>query len=165
MRKAVGNDYPFLIKFGVMDDREGGMSLAEGIETCRQMEKAGIDGIEVSAGVGNASAVIKEGEIDRPAFRQRAAEVKKSVRVPVAVVHGIRSLELAQSIVDSGDADMVSMCRPFIREPQLLLRWQKGDTRPAVCISCNRCFPIVARGEPLECGEERRIREEKAGVG
>ena len=165
IRKAVGDDYPFLIKFGIMDDREGGMPLAEGTETCRQMESDGMDSIEVSAGVGSASTVIKEGETDRPVFRERAAVVKKAVKVPVAVVNGIRSLELARSIVDSGDADLVSLCRPFIREPQLLKRWQMGDTRPANCISCNRCFPIVARGEPLECGDERRIREEKAGRG
>jgi 2,4-dienoyl-CoA reductase-like NADH-dependent reductase (Old Yellow Enzyme family) len=163
-RKAVGNDFPFLIKFGVMDDREGGMPLAEGLEICRQMEKAGIESIEVSAGAGSASAVIKESETDRPVFRERAAAVKKAVKVPVAVVNGIRSLEVAQDIIDKGDADMVSLCRPFIREPQLLKRWQMGDTRPAICISCNRCFPIVARGEPLECGEERRIREQKAGA-
>jgi 2,4-dienoyl-CoA reductase-like NADH-dependent reductase (Old Yellow Enzyme family) len=160
IRKAVGKDYPVLIKFGVQDDREGGMSLAEGVETCRQMVEAGIDSIEVSSGVGTSAMVIKEGEGDRPAFRQRAAEVKKVAKVPVAVVHGIRSFKMAEEIIDSGDVDMVSMCRPFIREPHLILRWQKGDTRPAACISCNKCFPIVARGKPLECGEERRLREE-----
>lgn len=161
IRQAVGNDFPLLIKFGVQDDREGGMPLSEGIETCRQMEKAGMDCIEVSAGVGNVSLVIKENEIDRPVFRLRVSAVKQAVNVPVAVVNGVRSLELAKDIIDSGDADLVSMCRPFIREPRLLVRWQKGDTRPALCISCNKCFPIVGRGEPLECGEERRIREEK----
>ena len=162
IRKAVGSDYPLLIKFGVQDDRAGGMTLSEGLETCTHMENAGIDGIEVSAGVGMVSSVIKEGEVDRRIFRQRAAETKKTVNVPVAVVNGIRSLEQAKDIIDSGDADMVSLSRPFIREPHLVLRWQKGDTRPAICISCSRCFPIVARGEPLECGEERRIEEEKA---
>ncbi|MDP2920543.1 MAG: NADH:flavin oxidoreductase [Dehalococcoidia bacterium] len=161
-RKAVGNDYPVLIKFGVQDDREGGMPFSEGLEICREMEKAGIDSIEISGGVGGgASLAIQEGEIDRPVFRERAAAVKKVVSVPVAVVHGVRSPELAKDIIDSGDADMVSFSRPFIREPGFVARWLKGDTRPAICISCNRCFPIVRRGEPLECGEERRIREGK----
>ncbi|MDO9333950.1 MAG: NADH:flavin oxidoreductase [Dehalococcoidales bacterium] len=160
IRKAVGKDYPVLIKFGVQDDREGGMSLAEGLETCRQMVDVGIDGIEVSSGVGTSSAVIKEGGSDRPAFRERAAAVKKTVNIPVAVVHGIRSLKMAEEIIDSGDVDMVSMSRPFIREPHLVSRWQRGDIRPATCISCNKCFPILMRGEPLECGEERRLREE-----
>ena len=70
------------------------------------------------------------------------------------VVGGIRSLEMAKSIVESGDADLISMSRPFIREPDLLARWQRGETEPAKCISCLKCYAIVARGEPLECGEK-----------
>ena len=85
LRKALGNDYPILIKFGVQDDKEGGMPLSEGLETCRQMVKAGLDGIEVSAGVGNAIARLREGEIGKPVFRERAAAVKKAVNIPVAV--------------------------------------------------------------------------------
>jgi len=159
-RKALGNGFPLMIKFGVQDDMEGGLSLEEGLETARQMVAEGIDAIEVSAGVGQSAQVTKEGEPERWYFRERTAAVKQAVTVPVIAVGGIRSLEMAQGIVDSGDADLISMCRPFIREPGLLTRWQKGDTAPARCISCNRCFPIVSRGEPLECGEERRLREE-----
>jgi 2,4-dienoyl-CoA reductase-like NADH-dependent reductase (Old Yellow Enzyme family) len=86
--------------------------------------------------------------------------VKRSVTVPVALVGGVRSLETARDIVASGDADMVSMCRPFIREPNLVARWQNGKTAPATCITCNKCMAIVRRGGPLECGEERRLCEE-----
>jgi 2,4-dienoyl-CoA reductase-like NADH-dependent reductase (Old Yellow Enzyme family) len=161
-RQAIGDDFPFFIKFGVMDDREGGLTLEEGIETARQMAAAGLDAIEVSAGVGQPVQRAHEGEPEQTAFRERAAAVKRAVSVPVAVVHGIRKLETARDIVQSGDADMVAMCRPFIREPHLVARWRRGETRQAACISCNRCFPIVGRGEPLECGEERRIREEAA---
>ena len=78
------------------------------------------------------------------------------------VVGGIRSMNMAGDIVASGDADMVSLCRPFIREPGLIARWQGGDESPARCISCNKCMAILQRGEPLECGEERRLREEAA---
>jgi 2,4-dienoyl-CoA reductase-like NADH-dependent reductase (Old Yellow Enzyme family) len=126
------------------------------------MVNAGIDFIEVSGGVGNSPLSIKEGESDKPAFRERAAAVKKTVNVPVAVVHGIRSLKMAEEIIDSGDADMVSMCRPFIREPHLIKRWQKGDTQPATCISCGKCSRLVGRGKPLECVEERMLKEGKS---
>lgn len=165
-RKAVGDDFPVMIKFGAQDNQEGGMSFSEGLETCIQMEEAGIDLIEISAGVGTGSAAIskaglKKGEIDKVVFRQNAAAVKKAVGVPVAVVNGIRSLEKAQEIISSNDADMVSLCRPFIREPHLISRWMTEDTRPATCISCNLCFPILRRGEPLSCGEDRRL-EKKA---
>ena len=106
------------------------------------------------------SIAVKEGEPERAYFRERAAAAKRALTIPVIVVGGIRSLEMAQEIVDSGNADLISMCRPFIREPGLVARWQKGDLRPARCISCNRCFGVLAKGEPLECGEERRLREE-----
>ena len=160
VRSAVGADFPLMIKFGVQDDREGGLPLSEGLPTAQQMVEEGIDAIEVSAGVGTSIQVIREGDPERAYFRERAAAVKRVVTVPVMVVGGIRSLEMAKNIVDSGDADLISMCRPLIREPGLVARWQRGEAGPARCISCNRCMAIVGRGEPLECGEERRLREE-----
>ena len=160
LRKALGPDYPILIKFGVQDDKEAGMTLSEGLETCWQMVKAGINSIEVSAGVGSAIARLREGEIGKIVFRERAAAAKKAVNVPIAVVNGIRNPEVAAEIIASVDADMISMSRPFIREPHLLLRWQQGDNSAAKCISCGKCMPIAIKNESLECGEEKRLREE-----
>ena len=162
VRQAVGDDFPLMIKFGVQDDREGGLPLSEGLETARQMVDKGIDAIEVSAGVGVASPTMKKGEAEQVYFRERTAAVKGAVTVPVMGVGGIRSLEMAKSIVDSGDADFISMSRPFIRERDLIERWQRGDGKPARCISCNRCFISGMKGEPLECGQERRLRAEGA---
>ncbi len=153
VRQAIGPDFPFFIKFGVMDDREGGLFLEEGVEAAQQMVKAGIDAIEVSAGVGQAAYRSQSDEPVMTPFRERASVVKRSVTVPVALVGGIRSLETAKDIIESGDADIVSMCRPFIREPNLISRWQQGETTPATCITCNRCMAIARRGEPLECGD------------
>ncbi len=160
-RQVVGDDFPLMIKFGLFDDVEGGLTLSEGLETAKQMEKAGINAIEVSSGVGTSAQVIKKGDPEHAYYRERAAAVKKIVKIPVIAVGGIRSLEMANSIVDSGDADLISMSRPFIREPEIVNRWQLGETKPAMCISCNKCFTILARGKPLECGEERRLRREE----
>jgi 2,4-dienoyl-CoA reductase-like NADH-dependent reductase (Old Yellow Enzyme family) len=153
VRQAIGRDFPFFIKLGVMDDREGGLSLEEGIEAAQQIVAAGIDTIEVSGGVGQGAYRTQGSEPVTTPFRERAAAVKRSVTVPVALVGGIRSLETARDIVASGDADMVSMCRPFIREPYLVARWRNGETAPAACITCNKCMAIVRRGKPLECGD------------
>ena len=162
VRQAIGKDFPLTIKFGIQDDREGGLSLSEGVDTARQMVEQGTDAIEVSAGVGMAIQTVKEGDPEQAYFRERAVAVKQAVTVPVMLVGGIRSLKMAQTIVDSGDADLISMCRPFIREPGLVSRWQGGEEGSALCISCNKCMAIVGRGEPLECWEERRLREEAA---
>ena len=160
VRQAVGADFPVLIKFGVLDDREGGLPLADGVEAARQMAEAGIDAIEVSAGVGTSLQAMRENDPERTYFRERTAALKRAVSLPVIEVGGIRSLETAQSIVDSGDADLLSMSRPLIRQPDLIARWQRGERDQATCISCGRCQALVGRGEPLECGEDRRLRGE-----
>ena len=161
VRQALGADFPLMIKFGVQDDREGGLTLSEGLETARQTVETGIDAMEISgSALAAAIRVMREGEPERAHFRETAAAVKRAVKVPIMVAGGIRSLEMAKDIVDSGDADLILMCRPFIREPGLVARWQRGEVAPAKCISCNKCLAILAKGEPLECGEERRLREE-----
>ena len=159
VRQAVGADFPVMIKLGVQDDREGGLPLNEGLETARQVVQKGIDAIEVSAGVGTSALATREDEPERVYFRERVAAVKRTVSVPVMAVGGIRSLKMAQNLVDSGDADLISLCRPLIREPDLIARWQRGEGGAAKCISCNKCMAIARKGEPLECGEERRLRE------
>jgi 2,4-dienoyl-CoA reductase-like NADH-dependent reductase (Old Yellow Enzyme family) len=82
-------------------------------------------------------------------FRVRTAAVKRVVSVPVIAVQGIRSLEMAQSIIDTGDADLISMCRPFILEPDLVARWQKGEKEPSRCISCQKCHSL--NDDPVHC--------------
>jgi 2,4-dienoyl-CoA reductase-like NADH-dependent reductase (Old Yellow Enzyme family) len=122
------------------------------------MVHLGIDAVEVSTGSNIFTAIIpvlKKGDPEQTYFRSEAAAVKRAVDIPVMVVAGIRSLQVAKGIVDSGDADLISMCRPFIREPHLVARWQKGDVKAATCISCNGCAGIVAKGRPLRCGQEK----------
>lgn len=162
VRQAIGADFPLMIKLGIQDDKEGGLPFREGLETAQQVIELGIEAIEVSAGIGMSVQVVKDGGPERAFFRERATAVKREVKVPVIAVGGIRSMQTAENILESGDADLVSMCRPFIREPGLVARWQRGDEGPARCISCNKCFAVVRGGEPLECGEERRLREEAA---
>jgi len=155
VRQAVGPDLPLLIKFGVMDDAQGELPLSEGLETAQQMVAEGIDAIEISGGVGSSALGANESVPENPYYRERAAAVKKAVSVPVMVVAGIRSLELSQNIVDSGDADMISMCRPFIREPDLINRWQSDDRKPARCVSCRKCMAATVKNKRLECAQER----------
>ena len=153
IRKAVGPDFPILIKFGVRDDDENGLPIEDGVETAQQMQTQGIDAIEVSGGIGLSP--VSRGEAF---YRDRAAFVKRAIYIPVIVVGGIRSLQTAQSIIDNGDADLISMSRPFIREPGLVARWKKEQQGTAKCISCSRCFIFPSRGLPLQCGQEAKLK-------
>ena len=154
IRQEIGEDFPLLIKFGVQDDKQGGLPFSEGLETAHRMVAEGIDAIEVSAGAdfGKAAPIRKRGEPEHVPFRERAAALKQKVRVPVILVGGIRNLKTAKNIIDSGDADLVSMCRPFIRESGLVARWRKGEDWPATCISCHRCHPV--NEDTVQCKEE-----------
>ena len=65
--------------------------------------------------------------------------VKAAVEVPVILVGGMRSRALMQEVINEGKADLVSMSRPFICEPDLVNRLEDVQEK-ASCISCNGCF-------------------------
>jgi 2,4-dienoyl-CoA reductase-like NADH-dependent reductase (Old Yellow Enzyme family) len=56
------------------------------------------------------------------------------------VVGGFRSYGVAERAIKNDGIDYIAIARPFIREPDLVRRWQNGDTSSAHCISCNGCF-------------------------
>ena len=163
VRRAVGDGYPVWMKIGLQDDADNGLRLAEGLAALKVLAAEGLSAVEISVGFGARSARVRRPDEEEHAyFREDAAQAKRAVDIPVILVGGIRSLALAEDILRCGDADMISISRPLIREPGLIARWQRGDTAPAKCLSCNKCFSFGVRGEPLECGEERRLREEAA---
>ncbi len=149
VRQATRDRIPVLIKFGVKDDVEGGLMIEEGLAAVRQIVNAGVATVEVSGGLGAASVVKGIAY-----FRDRAAAVKRAVAVPVAAVGGIRSMDMVMSILNSGDADLISMSRPFIRQIDLLHHWQTGSNQPAACISCSRCLVTARKGTPLQCARD-----------
>lgn len=76
-----------------------------------------------------------------------AALIKKAVSVPVIAVGGIHRLADMENIVESGSADFVSMCRPFICEPNLARKLKDGRQHEAKCIMCNYCGLVIEKGE------------------
>lgn len=81
-----------------------------------------------------------------------ARQVKPSMpKVPLILVGGNRQLSSMEQTVSSGEADFISMSRPFIREPFLVKRFQEGKTDQASCTSCNRCFAAMPNDLPIRC--------------
>ena len=62
-------------------------------------------------------------------------------------------------ILSDGLADYVALCRPLIREPDLINRWKNGDLKRSKCISCNGCFDTAAEGTGVACKVERALKE------
>jgi 2,4-dienoyl-CoA reductase-like NADH-dependent reductase (Old Yellow Enzyme family) len=166
VRKAVGKDFPVLIKLNCKDFVRGGLKDTDALSVAKQLDKMGIDAIEVSGGVpaagdlGPARLKIRKAS-DEAYFLSIANRIKKQVSVPIVLVGGIRSFKTINDILKSGKADLISMARPFIREPHLIKRWKKGNHKKATCISCNKCFPTGMSREGLHCAVERRLLERK----
>ena len=62
------------------------------------------------------------------------------VDASVVLVGGIRSLDLAEEILANTGIEAISLCRPLIREPQMVKRWAEGDRKDATCVACNGCY-------------------------
>jgi tRNA-dihydrouridine synthase len=91
---------------------------------------------------------IRSGKVEAY-FEEEARAVEEKIQVPLFLVGGIRSYNVAKQLAEEGTVDNVSMCRPFIREPDLINRWKAGDLRSAACISCNNCIEQARKGEGI----------------
>ncbi len=154
VRKAVGRDYPVLVKLNCRDFVENGLTLEEAIRVGQMLEEGGIDAIELSGGLLNIANLMEnriDSERDEAFFQDAAGKFKKKIRVPLILVGGIRSFTVAQQLVKEGVADYVSMCRPLICEPDLINRWEAGHGQKAACISCNNCIEQAQHGRGISC--------------
>lgn len=158
VRATVGSNYPILIKLNSEDFLEGGMTRAEAIRVAGLLEQASVDAIEFSGGTVASPAKLippRPGKLqntEQEAYYQEAARLyKQKVTIPLMLVGGIRSYEVAEGLVQNGIADYISMSRPLICEPALVKRWREGDHRPAACVSDNACFAPASDGRGLFC--------------
>lgn len=156
IRNAVGKDFPVLIKINSEDHIDNGLSLEDSIAASKMLTDAGLDAIELSGGMLSSvklspcrAGINKEEK--EAYFKEAAAAYKKAIDVPLILVGGNRSMNVAEQIITTGIADYISMCRPFIREPGLIKQWQSGDTRPAKCKSDNLCFGPAMEGKGIYC--------------
>lgn len=167
VRGAVGEGFPILVKLNGHDFVEGGLLPEDSVQIARRLADDGIAAIEVSGGSAaspeNLGPVRKHiGESGNDAyFADLAQFFKEAVDVPIIAVGGIRSLGTARDILAHNKADYVAMCRPFIREPHILRRWQIGDFSDAKCISCNGCFETGMKGIGISCKTERMLKERR----
>ncbi|MEJ2696277.1 MAG: NADH:flavin oxidoreductase [Candidatus Sulfobium sp.] len=170
VREAAGPAYPVLVKINSEDFLEGGMTREESVEVSAMLEKASVDAIEISGGTvisPEKLSPVRPGRLQTPreeVFYREAAELyRKRVSVPLILVGGIRSFEVAEGLVRGGTADYISMSRPLICEPALVRRWREGDRRRSECVSDNACFTPASEGRGIYCVTMQKKRS-KAGA-
>ncbi|WP_440945187.1 NADH:flavin oxidoreductase [Methanosarcina sp. T3] len=151
IKEEAGNDFPILVKMNATDGflpsslKAGlGLDAPECVEIAKVLEKAGVCAIEVSGGIGEAGGVTIKTAINSPAkeayFKNYSKMIKATVNVPVILVGGIRSLSVMECLLENGCADLISMSRTFISEPDFIPKLRSGTIKKARCVSCNLCF-------------------------
>jgi 2,4-dienoyl-CoA reductase-like NADH-dependent reductase (Old Yellow Enzyme family) len=165
IRDELGNQFPIIIKLQSQDFIPDGISEKEGFEIAKIIADSGFDGIEPSGGgresiefTKNAlpSKIIKKVD-DENYFLPFAKKIKPFMKnCALILVGGIRNPIIAEKILQEGDTDFISLCRPLIYEPELPNRWKNGDLSPAKCISCNSCLAVMERG-PVYCVTKKNL--------
>ncbi|MBC2726634.1 NADH:flavin oxidoreductase [Desulfosporosinus sp.] len=157
IRKKVGKDYPVFIKLGVEDGFLGGLEFNEGKQAAKLLADFGFDSLEISQGLRGKRYIGTEyktniNSIHKEAYyRNWCREIKNSTDTPIMMVGGLRSFSLMQEIVESEEADLVSICRPLICEPGLINAWNTNQTKKAKCMSCNKCVDAIFKGKSIQC--------------
>ena len=165
IRHTVGREYPVLVKMNCRDFIENGLVVEDSLEVATMLEAEGIDAIELSGGVlvGGKLSPSRMGiksEEKEAYFQNEARAFKEKLGVPLILVGGNRSFQVAERLINEGMADYISMCRPLIREPALINRWRAGDLSKATCLSDNMCFKPAMKGDGIYCLTEERERKQ-----
>ncbi|GFZ32373.1 oxidoreductase [Clostridium zeae] len=156
IRDVVGKEFPIFIKINSEDFTRDGLTSEESIEVSKILEKAGIDGIEVSGGDESNLSVNKEGlgpartkiaiSKDRESyFREHATRLAQEINIPVILTGGNRHIEVMDEILNSTNILYFALGRPMISEPDLINKWASGDCKAPRCVSCNQCYKIYGR--------------------
>ena len=182
IRSEVGPDYPILIKINADDFIKRGVNLEEAIAVCKKLDAEGIDAIEVSGGIAERGLVTIRGDLPKDLivkklnvverfliyfmentlrkwahfeeayFMPYATEIKKNVKVPVILVGGMRKRRTMEKIIENGNADFISLSRPFIRQPNLVNQMKKKEENVITCVNCNRCtIEMLMHHKPMKC--------------
>jgi 2,4-dienoyl-CoA reductase-like NADH-dependent reductase (Old Yellow Enzyme family) len=162
IRDAVGNDFPIMIKINSEDFLENGLTVDEMLHLSGMLEKAGVDAIEMSGGTFYSAPYLPSRttkitrEADEVYYRDAAVRYKQNIHIPLMLVGGIRSYNVSAQLVREGVTDYIALCRPLIREPALVKRWQSGDHCRSDCLSDNACFKPAFKGKGLYCVTKER---------
>lgn len=152
---------PLMIKLNSEDGVEGGLTIDDSVQIAKWLEEDGIAAIEVSGGISyseknkKAVRIMKIDTEEKEAyFKVASKKIKQAVTIPVILVGGIRSLPVAEKVIQDKIADAISLCRPLICEPDLILRWSQGDKSKSKCGNDNLCFRPTRNGDGLRCEVE-----------
>ena len=153
IRNAVGENFIIIFRLSMLDLVEGGSSAEEVIQLGKAVEKAGTTIISTGIGWHEAKIPTIATKVPRAAFTWVTAKFRDEFSVPVVTSNRINTPEIAEHILANGDADIVSMARPFLADANFVIKAQEGRADEInTCIACNQaCLDHVFQGAITSC--------------
>jgi len=153
VREACGPDFIIIYRLSMLDLVEGGNGWDDIVAQAKAVEGAGATLINTGIGWHEARVPTIATSVPRAAFTGVTAKLKPRVQLPLVTTNRINMPEVAEAVLAAGHADMVSMARPLLADPQWANKARAGRSDAInTCIACNQaCLDHVFQNKPASC--------------
>ncbi|MCG9756554.1 NADPH-dependent 2,4-dienoyl-CoA reductase [Shewanella insulae] len=139
IREKVGSDFIIVFRLSMLDLVDNGSSWEEVVQLAKWLEAAGVTIINTGIGWHEARVPTIATSVPRGAFAWVTERLKQEVSVPLIATNRINTPEIGEQIIASGQADMVSMARPFLADAEFVNKAATGESQLInTCIGCNQ---------------------------
>jgi 2,4-dienoyl-CoA reductase (NADPH2) len=152
-RAKVGANFIVIFRLSMLDLVEGGSTLEEVVQLAQALEAAGVSILNTGIGWHEARIPTIATKVPRAAFAWVTQQLKGKVRIPLIATNRINTPEVAEKVLADGMADMVSMARPFLADPDFVNKATAGRADQInTCIGCNQaCLDHTFGGKITSC--------------
>ena len=153
VRARVSPEFMVIYRISSIDLMDGGMTGEEVAELARRVEAAGADMINTGIGWHESSVPTMAAPVPRAAWIDAIRNVKRAVGIPVMASNRINAPDVAEEIIASGAADLVSMARPLLADPEFARKTRENRADEInTCIACNQaCLDHIFKGKLTSC--------------
>ena len=152
-RAKVGANFIVIFRLSMLDLVEGGSTLEEVVQLAQALEAAGVTILNTGIGWHEARIPTIATKVPRAAFAWVTQQLKGKVKIPLIATNRINTPEVAEQVLADGMADMVSMARPFLADPEFVNKAAAGKADQInTCIGCNQaCLDHTFGGKITSC--------------
>ncbi|MDN6180412.1 MAG: NADPH-dependent 2,4-dienoyl-CoA reductase [Halomonas subglaciescola] len=153
IRAATGDDFALIFRLSMIDLVEDGSTWEEVVALGRAIEAAGADAINTGIGWHEARVPTIVTSVPRAAFSAVTQRMKAELSIPLIATNRINMPDVAERVLAEGHADMVSMARPFLADPEWVAKARAGNADEInTCIACNQaCLDHTFAGKLTSC--------------
>jgi 2,4-dienoyl-CoA reductase (NADPH2) len=153
VRETVGSNFIIIFRLSMLDLVEGGSTWDEIVQLAKLIEAAGANIINTGIGWHEARIPTIATMVPRAAFTSVTRRLKGEVKVPLITSNRINDPQVAEDVLANGDADMVSMARPFLADAHFVNKAKAGRADEInTCIACNQaCLDHIFEGRVTSC--------------